>query len=78
MSQEILQNFYDEKVQNGTLRDVMWGEEGSRKKNRSDICEKKEWTKADECYYLSFSQSITDIPVNNSKITALVNEEGFI
>jgi hypothetical protein len=78
MSQEVLQNFYDEKVENGTLRDVMWGEDGSRKKNRSAICEKKEWTKADECYYLEFSQNIDNISVNNSQITALVNKEGLI
>lgn len=78
LSQSILQNLYDERSENGTLREQHWGDSGGQYKTHSGTAEKEKWTKEDECYYFCLTQEICDIPVSDANIIALVGNDGII
>lgn len=79
LSAQILQNLYDKKSKNGTLRSQRWGdiEEGPYKVY-SDMAKKEKWTEEDTCYYLSLSQEIHHLPIESTSITVLTGEKGII
>ncbi len=77
LSGQALQNLYDRRKSEGSLR-VDRCSSGGDVKDTELIAEKAEWTEADDLYFLSASQMISGIPYFGSEIHAWLDGQGWV
>lgn len=72
-----LQNLYDRRKSEGSLRSERYSSGGDRK-DTEQTAEKDKWTEEDALYYITASQLLSDVPYYGSEIEAWIDKQGWI